>query len=341
MKIAENIVELIGSTPPLPNRARLLILTSLFILFFGMAFATRAFAQEDNKMALSAGSEWNMNSFRYFAGAAVLGFDYNLFSSFAAGISAAASFKSTGFTAIESAAMFRWYFGEKNNLRFFAQADAGVFIYMENDQTIPLFLGGARAGFRLPLDHTFYFEPYARAGYPFAFGVGVTAGVRFVTANKRPNEIIVEDINEKIAEEIVEDIERLNIPDVSVQVEDEGVTISMDNIQFEADAAVMQPGEREKLDKVIEILRRYPDRVILVSGHAALIGTVEEQKQISTERAAVVANYLVEQKVISPDRVIVRGEGASRPLGDNNTEEGRRKNRRVEITLLENKAGEQ
>jgi len=141
---------------------------------------------------------------------------------------------------------------------------------------------------------------------------------------------------EKIAEEIAEDINRLNIPDVTVRVEDEGITISMDNIQFQADTAIMLPGEREKLDKVVEILRRYQERDILVSGHTALAGTAEGRNRLSAERAAVVADHIIAQKARTPDRVVVRGYGADKPLGDNRTEEGRRKNRRVEITILEN-----
>jgi len=141
---------------------------------------------------------------------------------------------------------------------------------------------------------------------------------------------------EKIAEEIAEDINRLNIPDVSVRVEDEGITISMDNIQFQADTAIMLPGEREKLDKIVDILRRYQERDILVGGHTALAGTAEGRRQLSAERAAVVADHIIGQKARTPDRVVVRGYGAEKPLGDNRTEEGRRKNRRVEITILEN-----
>jgi outer membrane protein OmpA-like peptidoglycan-associated protein len=141
---------------------------------------------------------------------------------------------------------------------------------------------------------------------------------------------------EKIAEEIAEDIERLDIADVTVRVVDEGVTISLDDILFQADTAVMLPGEREKLDKIVEILSRYQERDILVGGHTALAGTAAGRQKLSVERASVVADYLIGKKVRTPDRVVVRGYGADRPLAPNNTEEGRRKNRRVEITILEN-----
>jgi formylglycine-generating enzyme required for sulfatase activity len=117
---------------------------------------------------------------------------------------------------------------------------------------------------------------------------------------------------------------------------DGGATVSFDNIQFQADTAIMLPGEQEKLDRIVDILRRYQDRDILVSGHTALAGTAGGRKQLSEERAAVVANYIISQNACPPERVIVRGLGADRPLGDNSTPEGMRINRRVEITILEN-----
>jgi outer membrane protein OmpA-like peptidoglycan-associated protein len=285
-------------------------------------------------MALGLALEWNMDADTYFAGGAGLTFDYNLSRLFALGLSVTANSNFNVLTALEGAALFRWYFLSVNNLRLFAQADAGVFLYMESEEIEPMFLGGGRIGLRLPLGQSWYIEPYARGGYPFAYGVGINAGIRFSPAKKPPQEIITEETKEQIAENIAEDIERLNIADVSVRIEDEGITISMD-IQFRADSAIMLPGEREKLDRIIDILRRYMERRIQVSGHTALAGTEEGRRRLSTERAAAVANYIIEQKACTPDRMIVRGYGAERPLGDNNTDEGRRKNRRVEITLLD------
>ena len=141
---------------------------------------------------------------------------------------------------------------------------------------------------------------------------------------------------EQIAEEIIEELQRLDIDDVSVRVVDEGITISLDNIQFHPDTAIMLPGEGEKLDKIVEILKRYQERDILVSGHTALAGTVEARNRLSTQRASIVADYLINRGARTRDRVVVRGYGAERPLADNSTEEGMRRNRRVEITILEN-----
>jgi outer membrane protein OmpA-like peptidoglycan-associated protein len=141
---------------------------------------------------------------------------------------------------------------------------------------------------------------------------------------------------EKVAEEIAETIRRLGIADTSVRIDEAGVTINLENIQFEPDSPVLMAGERLKLDRLAQILLNYPDRDILVGGHTALAGTWEMRQQLSLERAQSVAEYLIERQVRTPDRIVIQGFGADRPLADNSTEAGRIRNRRVEITILEN-----
>ena len=148
-------------------------------------------AQDESKVALGAGAEFNMNARKYFAGGAALALDFTLPRAFAIGVSATASFNAA-LTAVEAAALARRYFG---SVGFFAQADAGAILYMEDmyrDGPLQaLFSGGLRLGFRLtpdivpPSAATWYIEPYARGGYPFLFSVGVLAGVRFVPREKQ------------------------------------------------------------------------------------------------------------------------------------------------------------
>jgi outer membrane protein OmpA-like peptidoglycan-associated protein len=121
-----------------------------------------------------------------------------------------------------------------------------------------------------------------------------------------------------------------------VRIVDEGITITLEDIQFEPDSAILMQSEQVKLDKIAEILKRYPERDILIGGHTALAGTAESRILLSQERAAAAADYLIETEIRTADRIVVQGYGAERPLADNQTEEGRRKNRRVEITILEN-----
>jgi outer membrane protein OmpA-like peptidoglycan-associated protein len=140
----------------------------------------------------------------------------------------------------------------------------------------------------------------------------------------------------QVADAIAKDIARLDIPDAAVRVTEAGVAISLDNIQFAPDSAEFLPGEAAKLDRIGDILARYPDRDILVGGHTALAGTEAGRQKLSEQRAAAVAAYLIGRGVRAADRVVVRGYGATVPLADNLTETGRQRNRRVEITLLEN-----
>ena len=145
------------------------------------------FAEEDEqptentgkKAAIGIGPEWNMNSRENFAMGGVFAFDFNVGSSFALGLNVTASSNFDGITVIEPAALFRWYFLGSDHTGWFVQADAGAYLILEDDDLTPLFLGGLRAGLRLPLGEALFVEPFGRVGYPFAFGVGVMMGVRF------------------------------------------------------------------------------------------------------------------------------------------------------------------
>jgi outer membrane protein OmpA-like peptidoglycan-associated protein len=139
-----------------------------------------------------------------------------------------------------------------------------------------------------------------------------------------------------ILEQINRDIEDLGIKDAYAKVIDEGVSISLENIQFKPDSADLISSEKEKLDKIGAILKKFQDRDILVEGHTAYSGSEESMLQLSEERAGAVTNHLLEHDVRAPERIITRGYGGAKPIADNSTEVGRTKNRRVEITILEN-----
>ncbi len=127
-----------------------------------------------------------------------------------------------------------------------------------------------------------------------------------------------------------------DMPDVNVQTNEQGVTISLENIQFEADSARLLPGENEKIRRIAELLKKFPDRNLLVSGHTALAGTADARATLSRERARTVAEMLIGMGVRLPQDITVIGYGAERPVAENTTEAGRSRNRRVEITILEN-----
>jgi hypothetical protein len=135
-------------------------------------------AQESGKWTVILGPEWNMNSRENFAAGAVLGLDYTINELFAAGLKGAMSYNFDGIAVAEPAGFFRWYFLDTGQGRFFVQGDLGASLIFEDSTTNPLFAGGLAAGYRLPLNRI-YLEPSGRFGYPFAFGLGLMAGIGF------------------------------------------------------------------------------------------------------------------------------------------------------------------
>ena len=158
-------------------KRRYLFLIAILILS-GAVFVV---AQE-NKAAVGLGLEWNMNSREDFGGGAVIGFDYNLpvsVAPLALGLIVTTSYNFNDIVIVEPAALFRWYFLNRGHRGFFAQADLGAHILMQDGDTELRFLGGVRGGYRFPVGKTLYIEPYGRLGYPFAFSIGAMAGLRF------------------------------------------------------------------------------------------------------------------------------------------------------------------
>jgi len=71
---------------------------------------------------------------------------------------------------------------------------------------------------------------------------------------------------------------------------------------------------------------------ITLAGHTDIVGTEEYNQKLSDRRAKAVADYLI-RKGINPSRINVVGYGSKKPVAPNDTEEGRAKNRRVEVIL--------
>ncbi|MBR5866806.1 MAG: OmpA family protein [Spirochaetaceae bacterium] len=130
-------------------------------------------------------------------------------------------------------------------------------------------------------------------------------------------------------------IEQLGIENTQVRADEEGLTISMENIQFKPDSAVLMESEKAKLRQIADILRQFPDNDLLISGHTALAGSISARKQLSQERAQSVADYLMELGVKDAYHIFTQGFGSDRPVASNSTEEGKARNRRVEITIMD------
>ena len=113
-----------------------------------------------------------------------------------------------------------------------------------------------------------------------------------------------------------------------------GIRLTMQNLNFKPDSAELLPGENERLDQIAQVLKEVPNQMFLVEGHTASVGYEKGEMKLSVERANSVANALI-QRGIPREKFICKGSGGTKPIADNSTQEGKAKNRRVEITILE------
>ena len=121
---------------------------------------------------------------------------------------------------------------------------------------------------------------------------------------------------------------------VTVENTAAGIRLTMQNLNFKPDSAELLPGENERLDQIAQVLKEVPDQMFLVEGHTASVGYEKGEMKLSVERANSVANALI-QRGIPREKFICKGSGGTKPIADNSTQEGKAKNRRVEITILE------
>ena len=113
-------------------------------------------------------------------------------------------------------------------------------------------------------------------------------------------------------------------------------TIRLDFVQFESGSNTLTPESKYQLGDLAEILNKYPQLKIEVSGHTDNTGDPAANKTLSQQRSDVVRDYLVAQG-ISASRLSSVGYGAAKPADTNDTEAGRQKNRRTEFRIISNK----
>ena len=103
-------------------------------------------------------------------------------------------------------------------------------------------------------------------------------------------------------------------------------------ILFDFDSYALRYEARRDLDKVADILARYPETNITVAGHTDSIGDANYNQRLSEYRAQSVANYLLSRGV-QPFRIGSVGYGETMPIASNSSESGRQRNRRVELDI--------
>ena len=170
----------------------------------------------------------------------------------------------------------------------------------------------------------------------FTFNTGDTVEFKGDSSGELVNAAPLDRV--QVSSDIQKQLDAQKIPDVSVAPTDQGVKITIENVNFPPNSDQLLPAEQDKLRHIADILKKYPDRDIAVAGFTARAPgyTEDDYQTLSEQRAKAAANFLLSIGAVPAERLTARGMGASSPIGDNANENGMRKNRRVEITILEN-----
>ena len=88
------------------------------------------------------------------------------------------------------------------------------------------------------------------------------------------------------------------------------------------------------LDKIVTAVNSFPDPNVVVSGHTDSVGSADTNQKLSQQRAETVASFLEKVGGVKRTRLTALGYGESRPVANNETEQGRKSNRRIEVLII-------
>lgn len=154
----------------------------------------------------------------------------------------------------------------------------------------------------------------------------------------------VEEIKEEVEEKAAEEAKVIPVSapivtpeETKVELKEEEAEIikkAFDNLEFETGKNVIKNESYSSLNELASLLDKKNTWKLKVSGHTDNQGDAATNMVLSEKRAVAVKMYLIMQG-IAPDRIKVEWFGATKPIADNATEEGRQKNRRVEMLIFE------
>jgi len=130
-------------------------------------------------------------------------------------------------------------------------------------------------------------------------------------------------------EEIVKKYKCISPPVVSIP-KDNWVLVG---VNFDFNKASLRPESVPILDNTVEILLKNPEVKVEIQGHTDNIGLEKHNQKLSLQRAEAVRNFLI-AKGVANNRLTAVGFGKIRPIADNNTEQGRAFNRRIELKVI-------
>lgn len=104
-------------------------------------------------------------------------------------------------------------------------------------------------------------------------------------------------------------------------------------VHFETGTAIIEKTSYTILDLVVEVMKYHPDDILNLEGHTDSDGDADTNRKLGLDRANAVKAYLI-SKGVAADKIIAESSGEDKPIADNNTDDGKSLNRRVEMKIL-------
>ncbi len=118
----------------------------------------------------------------------------------------------------------------------------------------------------------------------------------------------------------------------TIEVVPSNIVTTFKNVLFQTGESILSPVSYPELDIIASYMKADPNKYIEIYGHTDNAGDADKNLELSIKRAKAVGNYLI-AKGVGSSKVTSIGYGSSKPIGSNETEEGRKQNRRVEFIL--------
>jgi outer membrane protein OmpA-like peptidoglycan-associated protein len=178
---------------------------------------------------------------------------------------------------------------------------------------------------------------HAGGGVAIGSAIGALGGAIVGSQIERQDDAISErqrriDEHEQMIRENERLIEELRAKGVDVRDTDRGVVINLPDVLFQFGKSELTSSALGTVQEIAQVLRKAPSRRLTVEGHTDSVGTIDYNHRLSEARARNVADALYSEG-IAHRNITIHAYGETTPIATNRTEEGRRRNRRVEVVV--------
>jgi outer membrane protein OmpA-like peptidoglycan-associated protein len=121
---------------------------------------------------------------------------------------------------------------------------------------------------------------------------------------------------------------------IAAGISTENRSINFNDILFKYDSDSILTESNESLNEAFSFLNEIPQLKVKIVGHTSIEGKAKYNEKLSKKRAVAVLNYLI-GKGITEDRMVAEGKGSDEPIAENDTEENKQKNRRIQFIITD------